>query len=175
MTFADSIADETLRELWTYWSAKRRPDRLPGRDDIDPAAIPALLAFLVLTEFVEGGRRIRFRLVGGEMVRRWGEDFTGKHLDETMTGDYFRFIDGLFRDAMRTRAAVYCESAFRWDQGQMVGAKRLLLPLAHDGKTVDMVLVGQVFTWNHTVTESRKIVREAEFTETRRVGETERR
>jgi hypothetical protein len=174
MTIVDSIADKTLRELWTYWSAQRRPDRLPGRDDIDPAAIPALLPFLVLADIVEDGRRIRFRLVGGEIAQRWGNNFTGKYLDEIMTGDYFRFIDGLFRDAIRTGAPVYSEGAFRWDRGKTIGTKRLLLPLARDGKTVDMVLVGQVFTWNNAEIESQKILREADFTETSRVHESGR-
>ncbi|MBI3453640.1 MAG: PAS domain-containing protein [Rhodospirillales bacterium] len=145
MEFVKRVDNKKLKWLYGYWTGKRKTDRLPGRADIDPLEMGDLLPHLILAEVVPPDRRIRFRLVGTEMVINWGEDFTGRYIDDIMSGDYRAYIAGMFADAIRTRAAVYSESLFRWDQGRFRGAKRLYLPLASDGINVDMVLVGQVF------------------------------
>jgi len=144
MEFEQRISSDRLRRLYRYWITLKTGPAPPSRKAIDPVAIPSLLSCIVIAEIADGGR-IRYRLVGTDMVDHWGEDFTGRFLDEIMTGDYRDFIQGLFDDAIRERACVWSASAFRWDAGRLLPTERLLLPLSDDGRTVNAVLVGQVF------------------------------
>lgn len=75
LPFAD---DRILLNLASYWAAKRGLP-LPQRRDIDPLDMPrSLLPHLALVEPVEGGPVVRFRLIGTELVQRYGRDATGK-------------------------------------------------------------------------------------------------
>ncbi|MDH3229943.1 MAG: PAS domain-containing protein [Alphaproteobacteria bacterium] len=157
--FRGRIDDPRLQQLYRYWRALFRGKRLPARDVIDPTAIgPAVLPFVVLADVVEGGQRVRYRLVGTRMVAEWGADFTGRFLDEIMTGSYREFLEGLFADVIAKRCAVLSESAFRWDIGGSIRTCRLFMPLAADGRTVDAVLIGQVFDHARDASPPRKVV-----------------
>jgi hypothetical protein len=146
-TFRDAIRDGILIALYDYWRARKLGAKLPGRADIDPVDMPrAALPYIVLMEIGDGGKQIRYRLVGTAIVDEWGADVTGKYLDEVMEGTYLQFVRGLYMDVIAHRCAVLSESTFRWDVGKTVWAHRLYMPLASDGETVDMVLIGQTFS-----------------------------
>jgi hypothetical protein len=74
--------DPILGPAYAYWCGKCRDDRLPRRRDIDPTEIPRLLPYLLITELVNGGPRLRYRLVGTAIVAAYGGEFTGKYCDE---------------------------------------------------------------------------------------------
>lgn len=144
--FRDAIGDDVLSALYDYWRSCMPGQNLPGRADIDPVDMPrAALPHIVLAEVGDGGNTIRYRLVGTTIVDEWGSDFTGKYIEEIMDGTYLEFVRGLFIDVVTHRCAVLSESAFRWDVGKVSGARRIYMPLASDGKNVDMVLIGQTF------------------------------
>ena len=145
--FRDAIGDDILTALYDYWRSRKSDGTLPGRADIDPVDMPrAALPYIVLADVGDGGNRIHYRLVGTAIVNEWGSDFTGQYIEEMMDGSYLDFVRGLFIDVMTHRCAVLSESTFRWDVGKVVGARRVYMPLATDGETVDMVLIGQTFS-----------------------------
>lgn len=143
--FRERFGSHELERLYDYWNARRHGGVLPGREDIDPTELRGLLRHIVLAEVVNGGERIRYRLVGTGMVERWGSDFTGRHVDEIMQGSYRDFMMKLFRDVIEHRCPVFSKSRFRWDVGRSVETSRLFMPLAGAGGAVEMVLIGQVF------------------------------
>lgn len=154
-TFRDRIDDPILIDLYDYWVSCGPEDRLPARADIDPVDIPRkALPYIVLAEIDQKSGRILYRLVGTVMVEEWGADFTGRYVDEIMTGTYRDFIEDLFQDVASHRCAVLSESTFRWDMGKTIGTRRLFMPLAKDGMTVDMILIGQVFSRVETPPEN---------------------
>jgi hypothetical protein len=58
---------------------------LPTRAQIDPAAMRPLLPYVLIVDLesgAQGALRIRYRLVGTEVARFSGLDFTGAYLDE---------------------------------------------------------------------------------------------
>lgn len=157
--FRARIADPELLALYERWRSLFHGGKLPSRSDIDPLTIPAkVLPYVVLADVVDGGRRIRYRLVGTNMVSEWGQDFTGCYLDEIMEGSYRAFLENLFADVVSRRCAVLSESAFRWDVGRATHTRRLFMPLASDGETVDGVLIGQIFKRDAGGLTPRKIV-----------------
>lgn len=145
MSFVDHLVDVHQRQLYEYWQRQCQSGRLPSRHDLDPTEIPSILRYLILADVVNGGARLRFRLVGTEMVQFWGDDFTGQYLDEIMQGEYFDYINGLFQECIAQAAPVYSESIFRWNSGGVTPAKRLLLPYSDGGTEVELVVVCQVF------------------------------
>lgn len=157
--FRSRITGTVLLALYDHWRLLFRGTALPSLADIDPVKIPAqVLPYIVIADVIDGGRRIRYRLVGTAMVREWGRDFTGRYVDELMEGSYRVFLESLFADVVNRRCAVLSESAFRWDVGRARQTRRLFMPLAVDGTTVDTVLIGQTFERDGGGLAPRKIV-----------------
>ncbi len=157
--FRARIDDPLLRTLYDYWCSLSRHGQLPARSDINPAAIPAeVLPYIMMADILRDPQRIRFRLVGTNMVDEWGQDFTGRFLDELMSGSYRAYLEGLYADVIDRCCAVYSESAFRWDVGRSIRTRRLFMPLACDGRAVDAVLVGQTFDRSRPADQPKKII-----------------
>ena len=77
-----TIKSGMVSALYSYW-LKRRGDRLmPRRADIEPGDIKPLLPNLFLSEFETEPFRVRYRLIGTEIVNHARYDFTGRYLDE---------------------------------------------------------------------------------------------
>src|SRR5262249_15539068 len=127
--------------FFAYWRAKAPPGRLPGRQHIDPLDIPRLLRHIAMFDVVHGGSalRFRFRLMGTGVVQLMGDDYTGRWVGETMAPD-----DHLKLHAACAQVGVgqphYWERLLPFPNREFVGHRRLALPLAGDGSTVDMII-----------------------------------
>lgn len=136
---------DALEKLYAYWCAKKGERRAPARADIDPLEIARLLPHVTLVDVERAPLRFRYRLVGTEIVRNVGDDFTGRYLDS--------FLRLSHRDAMAAEFTRVVESALPsisdWEytrgDGRHVRYERLVLPLMADGVTVDMLFVGMAF------------------------------
>ncbi len=133
--------DSRVRLLVERYKALCGPDgRIPGRQDIDPADLTAVLPVLHMMDVVPGSpRRFRYRLVGTRLVTQIGRDITGTYMDEYKGG-----VDAAHRSANH----VVDHRAMSWRRGQPLlphlpeykWLERLLLPLARDGRNVDMTI-----------------------------------
>src|SRR3546814_19901969 len=65
-TLADfsHVKDARLRRLVAHWLDIRADRTLPGRRQIDPAAIAGVLPHVWLCDYEPAGRRFRYRLAG---------------------------------------------------------------------------------------------------------------
>ena len=115
------------------------------RADLDPVEIPRLLPCLILSDVGDGGRAIRYRVVGTEIVAAHGFDYTGKTIEELTSGATLDFTRALYGTVVTRAVPVYSEGRFRWAGHEYRWTKRLHLPLTRSGTAVDMVLSGQVF------------------------------
>lgn len=140
----DGNPDSPANWLLGYWRRKCKPGRLPGRKDIDPVDIRRdVLPDVYLMDVVPASprRRFRYRLVGTRMVELGGGDPTGRFVDE--------FIDPArvaemheWEDRVVDEPAAWVYSApIAFKHIDWKWAWRLSLPLAGDGKTVDMLLL----------------------------------
>jgi hypothetical protein len=167
--FVARIGDKRLVRLYDYWRTKRAGRRCPARADIDPVEIPQLLPHLLLTELADGGTRFRWRLVGTEVERHFGAPMTGRYIDELLRGQYLEYLVGLYRTLVAGRTPVYSENSYTtrtggWDAySEVLRTARLMLPLAADGETVDMVLLGQVFFANSARADHTVFVTQDQF------------
>jgi hypothetical protein len=151
MGFEESFPDQRLKSLYRYWTAKRTGRALPGRPDIDPADLLTTLPHLLLIDVIEGGQDFRYRLVGTEIQRHIGRPVTGHLVSETLSGEYLDYIHSLHRLTVDEAVAIYSESNFIEGLSGFAPTTeykrtyRLMLPLAKNGVSVDMLLCGQIF------------------------------
>jgi hypothetical protein len=135
-------AHPKLRRLLDYWSAAHPAGGgLPGRQHIEPADIPDLLPWLWMLDVERDPLRFKYRLLGTEQVMAMGFNPVGRYLDEV----HPRFATHQhYRDyvvCVEEGVPAYRRGAPEYHlQKDYVGLERLLLPLARDGRRVDMLL-----------------------------------
>ncbi|MBL8807283.1 MAG: PAS domain-containing protein, partial [Rhodospirillales bacterium] len=139
---------ERIAGLYGYWRSLRpAPDTLPGRRHFDPVDVPAALASIWLLDVQREPFRLRYRLAGTNMGATLGEDLTGRWLDEarpkvlTVPGyfDRYRFMADTGRATWRHGPAQMTHDPY-WHSLQNV-----MMPLAADGRSVDMLLCATIF------------------------------
>jgi hypothetical protein len=140
-------ADQRVRRLYEYWRSIHPADgSLPGRQHVDPADIPALLPWLWLVDVQREPLRFRYRLLGTEHVRVLGRDYTGQWIDEAHPAFLGSNAHGQFIVAVEEARAGY-----RLGDTMIILPKdyrsmeRLILPLARDGRDVDMLLAISIY------------------------------
>ncbi|MBL8836295.1 MAG: PAS domain-containing protein [Alphaproteobacteria bacterium] len=145
LSFRGHIAHPTLQGLYDYWLARRGAGGAMLRRDFDPIAIPFALRHLILADVADGGRAIRYRVVGTEVVDAHGMDYTGRTVEQITSGATLDFTRSLYGVVVNQVVPVYSEGRFRWEGKEFNWTKRLHLPMSRDGAAVDLVLAGQVF------------------------------
>jgi hypothetical protein len=130
-----------IKQLYAYWRSVHPPAGLPGRQHVDPVAIPGLLPHLFMVDVEGPPLRFRYRLVGTDYVRMMGHDLTGKYLDEVHPG-----FQGLVRqhyiDVVEKHVPAYRKGPVMYAEAKKdhLSVERLLVPLARNGTDVDMIL-----------------------------------
>lgn len=133
------IADRRLQALYAYWEKERGDRALPSRTDIDPAALRFLLGHLILVDVLRDPLQFRVRLQGTEVEWWMGGDLTGKALDQLQSPA----LRALALECLKTaveRAAPFCKLGEETVGDLPRRYEALLLPLANDGASVNMVL-----------------------------------
>jgi len=135
------VADPDLVRLFDYWRARHRGQLLPGRRDIDPIDLAFILGDMVLLDVLRDPLRFRYRLVGANIVMRSSRDNTGVMVHEHPDLE-FRPTALRFYRSIAAGARPDAERRNMITDDQVRRYEILGLPLAADGKTVDMILVG---------------------------------
>ena len=138
------IAEPPLRALYAYWSGKRGDGSWPLGSGILLEEIPSLAPYVMLVDVLENGRFFRFRVVGADVA--FGIDPTGKLQHEALPDGIYRdHITALFRRGAAGPGALYSLSSY--DYTTVEGPRsisRLFMPLAGNGGTIDMMMIGQI-------------------------------
>jgi hypothetical protein len=142
-------ADKRIRQLHEYWLALHpAPGLLPGRQHFDPADIPGLLPFVWLADVQRAPLRFRYRLLGTEHLRVFGRDYTGRWLDEAhpqfeASPGHPQYLAAVEQGLVGYRRGhtLFAPTLPR----EYRSIERLLLPLARDGGTVDMLLAMSLY------------------------------
>lgn len=137
----------SLRQIHDYW-LKIRPGNaaLPGRQHLDPTAVPDLLPHFLLIDVTKEPHRFRYRLMGTSVANAFGRDLTGMWLDEA-----FPDFRGSALEKQMTAVARNAEPSYHKGpllpsvEKDFLWIERLMLPLARDGSTVDMLMGVSLF------------------------------
>ncbi len=130
--------------LLSYWRGKSGDGGLPGRRDIDMVDLrPDTLPDLFLLDVVREGDRLRYRyrLIGTRMAELAGRDPTGAFvdgfIDPSRVAEMHAWLDRTVTDPapwLYSAPIAFKHRDWKWSW-------RLSLPLASDGKNVDMLLL----------------------------------
>jgi hypothetical protein len=132
-----------LRGLLDYYRRISPVNALPGRQHLDPLAIPNILPHLVLLDVHRGPLRYRYRLVGTKEVELYGLDPTGRWYDDVRPPGP-KTASGYARLQLAAEKAV-CS----YRRGRVLAlhhrehqtAENLVCPFAADGQSVDLIVV----------------------------------
>jgi hypothetical protein len=139
---ASATAARAHEELFAYWASLRQSGRLPGRADIRPEDFKRLLPTVSLIDVIRGEHRrdYRLRLAGTGLYSVYGREITGRSLGDVYgprAADYWQTeLDKVVENG---RPGVGCHS-LAWRGAGHMSLLWLRLPLASDGKNVDMIL-----------------------------------
>jgi hypothetical protein len=135
----DSISSEMVRALHSWWHLHCRGD-IPERISLDPVDLKQLLANLVIADIEHAPFRVRYRLVGTNVVSAAGLDFTGRYLDELVPADRdgHRLLD--YKTAYAGRLPVLGGSSVATSGGDRSPYEYGIFPLRNGGTPVAQFL-----------------------------------
>ena len=139
-------AHDDIKALFGYWTAITPQGRLPGRQHFDPVNIPDLLPNIWLIDVHREPLRFWRRLVGSRIEEFAGKPLQGGWVGDRLDGDRLSCVRDHLTDVVETKRLSWRrgKSLIQYEKNYRV-LERLYLPLAADGKTVDMVLAITVF------------------------------
>jgi len=135
-----------LRSLYRDWDARRGGRSCPARADFDPLELRYILGCLSLVDVLRDPLRFVFRLHASNNAARLGADLTGKELAEMPAAADPADVRGHFElvvlsrapQVRRRKSTLACAVSWEYEV--------LALPLAADGETVDMLMIGMAWT-----------------------------
>jgi len=152
LRIAEDAWHPDILRMRDYWRSIHPPTGLPGRQHVDVLDIPkALLPRIWLLDVQAAPFRLRYRLAGTEIVRAIGREVTGQWLDDAhphLKGDP-QYL-ARYRGVVTTRAPSRRRGrATLWTHQDYREIENILLPLARDSATVDMIMVLTVlYRWD---------------------------
>ena len=133
--------------LYRYWQSIRPPEGgPPRRGAFDPVAVPDLLPSICLLDVLREPFRLRYRLVGTGIVAAVGREVTGRSLEEAHPHirDNAQFLDR-YRKVVETGIPSWRKGKPRlWTNRDIGMIENLIVPLAMDGRTVDILCASTV-------------------------------
>jgi len=131
-----------IRALFEYWQSIHPESGLPGRCHFDPVDVPSLLSSIWMVDVERAPLRFRFRLVGTEIVKVTDHDHTGRWLNEVYPGFPTSKAFGFYRDCALEARPAYRKGKVPARSGRKtIEAEQLTLPLAANGRDVDILLI----------------------------------
>lgn len=131
------------RAIYAAWRGLARPrGPLPARDAFDPFVVPEALGWIWLHDIEREPLRLRCRLFGTLLAKCVGVDITGEYLDMRPLSDPGRPLERARLEATAlagkptwARTPPILKHGEVWSE-----VESLMLPLASDGVTPDMML-----------------------------------
>jgi hypothetical protein len=143
-------SDETLA-FYRYWESIAPAEGvLPGRQHVRPEDLRKLLPYLWMVDVGEGPRDYRYRLVGTSVVNWVGADYTGRLLRE-VHADFKanpELLDFFLPIVERHEIHWYRGPPRVAHRKEVAELENLIVPLATDGRTVDIVF-GMTLFYGH--------------------------
>jgi hypothetical protein len=146
--FAPGTLHARLDALYRYWLALPRPaGPLPTRAAFDPFAVREAIGSIWMLDIQREPFRLRYRLQGTRIVDAVGRDETGRWLDELVVADRSRPVDAArLRESALDGLATHARTRPLLAAGSGWSAvESLMLPLAADGRTPDILLCASVY------------------------------
>jgi len=97
------VTSQLIAGLEGYWNVLRGERVMPRREEVDPIDLVPWLSYLSIEELHYKPFRVRYRVVGTEVARIVGEDFSHRWLDKTGWGDQAITLNRLLYERVAER------------------------------------------------------------------------
>jgi hypothetical protein len=131
------VADRLVLAALVHWLEIRRGRPMPRRQDLDACAIPAVLPFLALYQYLPDERTFRCRLAGDAIYGAFGPPARGRLLAEFMPSS--ATLEVPMRMTIEHSSVIHGVGRFLF-AGSWIMAETILLPFGDDGRAGDAVL-----------------------------------
>lgn len=138
--FRAQLVTQGERELFDYWLRSAGTKRMPARSDLDPLKVPRLLPHLGLIDVMDGLHQASFRLAGTRLRDVYGQEITGKRVDEVFAGDRAAYWRRIHERIMRLGRPLHGVVRGPAEGRDHIVLFWLRLPLSEDGGRVDRIL-----------------------------------
>jgi hypothetical protein len=132
--------DDRLLRLYRYWNDRRGELRFPPRANIDPVDFPYALGRVSLVEVQRNPLRFRYRLVGTLLTQHLGYEMTGKYVEQIPEPSMREYTRRFYERALQRQEPLH-EAGTELIERYAWQHEVLVLPLASDGATIDMLLI----------------------------------
>ena len=132
-----SIVSKMIGAVESHWRELRKYREMPMRSDLDPIGLKAWLPYLSTIELHDNPFRIRYRVVGTEVARFSGEDFTGRWLHETGWTELAKQANlAIYQRTMESRQPTFGVSGLAAESDKAPFFEWGLFPMTTDGTTI---------------------------------------
>jgi hypothetical protein len=140
--WARSVAKPSglVLDLVAYWNRVRGGRLAPRWPDIDPGEIKRLLPNVIVSEVLTDPFDIRYRIVGSEIVAKYGYDFTWKSLRSIMNtnAESYWWLE-FYQVTVEYKQSCYGRYRIDFSKGTRY-VDGVTLILSSDGKNVDRLI-----------------------------------
>jgi len=137
---APAAAARAHEELFAYWASLRAGGRLPARRDIDPARFKRHLPGVSLIDVADDPLDFRVRLAGTGLYGVYGGEITGRRLGDVYAPGALEYWRGELAQVVGEQRPAVGAHNLAWRGASHLSILWLRLPLASDGRRVDMIL-----------------------------------
>jgi hypothetical protein len=131
------VADPLVLAALTHWLDIRRGNPLPRRRDLDPCAIPAVLPYLALYQYLPDEETLLCRLSGAAIYGDLNLPTRGRRIAEFLYSH--AMLEAPLLAAIKMPAVIHGAGSFLFNTAP-TEAEMIMLPFADDGQTGDAVL-----------------------------------
>ena len=135
-----AITAPRLKEALAYWRTKLGDRAMPSRRDIDPAEIPQLLPYVMLTDVLSDPLDFRYRLIGTGIRGISWNDYTGKRYSEVPGKGQGSVVWAHCVEVVRSKTPLVAATPYIGPDQHVSCCETLLLPLSQNGSDVNMIL-----------------------------------
>ena len=137
---ASATAARAHQEMFAYWASLRRGASLPARVDLHPAHMKRLLPTVSLIDVIREPRDYRLRLAGTGLYGVYGREITGRMIGDVYNPAAFEYWSKELDKVVDDRRPGVGVHSLAWRGAPHMSILWLRLPLASNGKDVDMIL-----------------------------------
>ncbi len=144
---ASATAARAHQEMFAYWASLRRGASLPSRVDLHPSGIKRMLPTVSLIDVKrdpngagDGAIDYRLRLAGTGLYTVYGREITGRTLEDVYNSAAVEYWRRELDKVVTERRPGVGVHSLAWKGSPHMSILWLRLPLASNGKDVDMIL-----------------------------------
>ncbi|MCZ4282398.1 PAS domain-containing protein [Kiloniella laminariae] len=136
----------TVKLAYQYWLSKCPVGLIPGRPHIDPLEMVAFLPHIILLDVQHNPPDFRYRLIGTKVVPLLNRDYTSEWMSDIPNQKSPSTVWANCRAAVETIEPIYAYTPYVGPKKDVLDVEDLIMPLAVDGKTVDMLFIILAYT-----------------------------